>query len=612
MIRWKAVVPLVVLAAGWAVFSIFFLDFLVKRAIECGGTRAAGAKVEVGAVKVSLLKSSVLIQGLQVADRDDPWKNLFEIGAAEFDYAFEPLLEKKLLIREMSVQGLRWGTPRKTSGEWKPAPKKPSALAQMASNIPLPQTNLPDLKNLDWKSQVDPSRLQSLKQIEDAKAKAADFGKQWQDRIAALDVQSSVQQVESAAKAVSGLKVSGPQDLPRARQTLEDLKTAREALSAKLREADELKKSLDRELSSAKDSLRNAESLKDMDARAVMEKMNLPDLSARGIGRSLFGPVWISKLDTALQGIRLVRKYMPAKKDREAAAKLPPPARREGLTFTFPGRRALPKLLIEKISVAGSTEKTRGEADALEFSGTITGVTSDPALYGRPLEIALKGARQGTPLSCALRGTLDHTGDIAKDSFEISASGLDLSGRQFADSGPLSAKLRQGRADGTLKLTFAGEEIDAALSAKAGSLQFPASDAVGGIEGIISKALSGASSLSVRAQARGTSENLDFSVDTDIDELISKQFKSIVGGEVDKIKAQVSAQIEAQIAQRRKDAQAALDAQGQSALSKLGEKNALLGQQGGRLSSLTSSVEQQIKSQAGGALKDGLKGLFKP
>ena len=59
--RWKYVVPALVILIVLALFDIFFLDTLIRWGLIAGGQFAFGAKVEVTSVKTHLANLSIVI-----------------------------------------------------------------------------------------------------------------------------------------------------------------------------------------------------------------------------------------------------------------------------------------------------------------------------------------------------------------------------------------------------------------------------------------------------------------------------------------------------------------------------------------------------------------------
>lgn len=118
--RWKYFIPTVVITILIVLFSTFFLDMTLKSAIIAGGEMAFGAKVEVSNLKTTFKNLSIDIKGLKAANKDNVFTNLFEIDDIRFAVSPKPLLSMKLIVNEMSVDGVKWGTKRETSGALPP------------------------------------------------------------------------------------------------------------------------------------------------------------------------------------------------------------------------------------------------------------------------------------------------------------------------------------------------------------------------------------------------------------------------------------------------------------------------------------------------------------
>lgn len=121
IIRWSFLVTTAVIVALIIAFNILFLDKILKNIIISTTQPIVGAKVEIDYLKTNLKNCSIVINGFRCADKNDYFKNLIDIESTKFDIKFWPILRKKFIIDEMSVEGLRWQTARKTSGE---LPKK--------------------------------------------------------------------------------------------------------------------------------------------------------------------------------------------------------------------------------------------------------------------------------------------------------------------------------------------------------------------------------------------------------------------------------------------------------------------------------------------------------
>jgi len=112
--RWKFFIPFVVVVGVVTLFNILFLDVIIKKVLISAGESVFGAKVEVRYLRTGFSDLSVTIKDLSIADKDDVWKNLFETEKIRFALKPLPLLSAKFNIDEVSIEGMRFGTQRKT------------------------------------------------------------------------------------------------------------------------------------------------------------------------------------------------------------------------------------------------------------------------------------------------------------------------------------------------------------------------------------------------------------------------------------------------------------------------------------------------------------------
>lgn len=127
--RVKIVALLVTAAIVAAVIILFsmFKNTLVKKAVSSGGSAVFGALCEVGEVDFRPLEGYLSLQNLEIADKDNPWKNLVQIDSVISDFDLTMLLQGKFIVEDMSVTGIQIGTDRTTDGTWIPKEKTKKA-----------------------------------------------------------------------------------------------------------------------------------------------------------------------------------------------------------------------------------------------------------------------------------------------------------------------------------------------------------------------------------------------------------------------------------------------------------------------------------------------------
>jgi len=116
MIRKSTLIIVLVFVLLGAVAAYFIRDSYAERFIEWSAETVFEAKVEVDNFHYSIIGLNCSWDRLQIADKDDPWRNLIETGKAGFSVETRPLFWKRFVIKEMSLEGVRTGTSRTTSG----------------------------------------------------------------------------------------------------------------------------------------------------------------------------------------------------------------------------------------------------------------------------------------------------------------------------------------------------------------------------------------------------------------------------------------------------------------------------------------------------------------
>ncbi len=161
-LRWRLAILGAALLALW-----LGLNPLARRSLVSLGQRITGAKVEIGELSASLARTELALQDLQVADPDSPMENLFEARELTVSLESDSFLRRKLIVREGRIGGLRFNTPRTTSGALEKRPHR------------APHEN------------QGPSLLEK---------KLVEFGELWMERLAALlqqEVREEVEQLHS-------------------------------------------------------------------------------------------------------------------------------------------------------------------------------------------------------------------------------------------------------------------------------------------------------------------------------------------------------------------------------------------------------------------------------
>lgn len=617
--RWKALIPTVIVVALVALFFTFIFDGLLKRGIERVGAAANGAKVELDGLHTSFIHMDMTLTRLQVTDPANPMTNSVEIGALRFGLAPKPLSWKKFVVERAEITGIRTGTPRKTSGALPQsrreaqAKEEPSKIAQMgreAAGRLKEQYDPKDLIKLD--------NLASYKKIKEEKERIPRLAETWNQRLDSIKVEDDVKEARAFAESVKTAKFSGVQDIPKAKALLDQGKQIKENFERTQKNFNDLKTNLKTEIADAKNSLNEIRDLQKQDVENAVSKVK-GLLSVDGLTRGLIGPVWYGKIRTALHWFEKIRALVPQKK----AETPPPPPRMTGRFIHFPLRpeNRWPTFLLMKAGLSGQTSG----ASPLAYTGTLRDVSSDPKGLGRPITLEISGQKDNSPEALALTGQFNYTGDVPQEKVRMTYKGIALAGTELGDlGGPVAIGQGQGRIEADLTAT--GETIAGTIGFTANpvTLTHTLSADSAGNKGyqIMHDVLSGLHNLQIAVQVSDTITSPNFQINTNLDSEIKAAVKASASKEADALKAQLNARIEELVGKDKGELSALVDTKTGGATAKLNQKDQVV--QAARaelqkaLDDLAAKAKQSVPVPLPGAnSSDGkpslpnLKGLFK-
>ncbi len=449
--RWGGIVAFIIIVGLISGFNLLFLDGIIKRFIEERASLAAGARVDIGDLEFKIFGLSLDIRDLQVANPDRPMRNALQVGRLTFDLGAGPLLKKKVVIDRMNVVGLSWDTPRKTSGALparlrkKLAEKKTAettAEVGQAAQKRLEECVLPDFSALKELPKQSPEKLLAGTDLK-AVAFAADYRKKiaetrtaWEKRLAALPTK---EEVEKTLTELEKLKDQRPKDFTQLPAYLERINTAQKKIRDTQQSLISAQDDFQKDMNQLKSSLSDVEKFKEMDLKAVMGKLGIRIPSAEDLVCVLLGRETATKVNGAIAWYRKLNRFIPAGKGKEEKAKPEPVPRMVGVDVRFPIREGDPDFLLRRAEFSAQPG-TAGEAEKMRFTklaGEVRGLTTQPALYGKPTEFDLQGSLIGKIASAiSLNGQLDHRRTPVDDRIRLEVNGLKVEKGNTSSSAP--------------------------------------------------------------------------------------------------------------------------------------------------------------------------------
>lgn len=379
------------------------------------------------------------------------------------------------------------------------------------------------------------------------------------------------------------------------RTTLNLVKASRDRLAALRRDATAQMDSLRGQIS-ALDRARS------QDYAYARRLVKIPSLDPNDVSQAMFGRLALQRLVPQLALLRAAQQRIPPGMlpQRHEGPKR---ARMAGTTFIFPKAHTYPKLLVEfaegTFALAGRTTM------AGSYVGRLTGVTTEPAVYGRPLTFLVQrsGAVAG-PRDIRVAGSIDHTGAVPRDSATAHLVGVRL---PAADLGAVGARIDLSRGVLDLALARTGEQLrghwsvgtDSAVwsrlhdstGADTGSAARIGSRAW--LDGLVWRAVSSLRHVQIDAAVSGTLAAPRLDVSSNVGGEVSRALQQALKDEVSRAEAQVRARVDSLVGQQVAAARAKLAGLDTGPLKQLAADQE-------QLAAVQTQLEQRLRSLTGG------------
>jgi uncharacterized protein (TIGR03545 family) len=529
-IRWPGVIAFAAVTALLAAAWWLLVDGLVECAIERAGTQAVGAKVELAAADLTLFPIGLTLTGLEVTDPDAPMTNAVEVRRISFAMSGLQLLRRKIIVNEMAVDGVRFGTPRKASGAI--GTQEPSVVQKTAkTGFVLPSAQIPDVKDILTKEE-----LQSLKLAETLRADIQAEQDRWKRQVADLPDKAKfdgyrqrLDKVKSAGTGGLGGIVGGAGEAA----------AIRKDVAADVEKISTAKKTLESSLAQLRKRLDETTKAPEEDLRRLRDKYALSPEGLANISSALIAGPLGDRVEAALRWYARLQPYLQSGGERASNADAAKPLRGKGVDVRFKERAPLPDVLVRTATVGL-------DLSAGLVSGTISNITSDQPTLGAPTLFEFSGEKLAGMHSLRLNGEINRVDPARpRDAAALKTRGYRLSDLALSADDRLPVSVKEALADVDLKVDLRGEALDAGLVATLQSVQIttgtkPDTDAVAKA---VASALSDIKSLRVKADITGTVRQYEVRLSSDLDQVLKQALGRQMQTQVGKFERQLRAAI---------------------------------------------------------------------
>jgi uncharacterized protein (TIGR03545 family) len=590
--RWKAIGPLLLLLLVIGILVVLFAEPVARDTTEEVSTELLGTQVDVGRLDLLPRQASVDLGALQVADPFEPRRNLVEADRIVLKLNPEALAEKKLVVERFALQGMRFGTTRKTPAR----PVKGNGFAPQALravrawgqqfDVPILQlTPIDTIKQLV----LNPAQLGTVQAAQGLLARTDSTRQALEQGFKSVDVGGTV---DSARALADRLSKTDPRalGLDGTRQAIQSVQQSLKQLDASRKQVEGLQRNVTAGVKLLGTGVTNLDEARKRDYAFARSLLKLPSFAAPDIGSAFFGKVSIDRFQQALYWAELARHYMPpGLLPREDAG--PKRLRASGTTVRFPKERSWPAFLLQ----LGQVDFTL--ADGLlkgAYAATVQGVTSEPALYGKPMLVSAKRDAPGSVIAGLDVGAMvDHRTGSVRDSVSARLRGVQL---PSFDIPGLPFRIAPGTGAASLNFALRGDRLLGRWSIASDQVAW-ALDSAGGqrsdLEQLVWRVVSGLKQLDVNAQVSGTVKAPKLSVRSNLDDAIAQRLKAVIGEEVAKAEAMARAKVDSIVADKVEPVKQRVAAVQADATKRVADEQ-------GRLDKVEADLQAQLKRLTAG------------
>ena len=550
--RWKAIGPLLFFLAIVVLLVVVFAERIAHDTTEEASTELLGTQVDVGKLDLYPRESSVDLRALQIANPFALSHNLLEADEIRLKLNPTALAEKKLIIEQLSLKGMRFGNARKTPA--KPvkgggfAPQMLQTVLQWTEQFDVPLLSLTPIDTIRQLA-LDPTQLTTIKQAQALVDRTDSTRKALDQSFQQLDIR---QTLDSARALAESLSATEPKKLGLAgtRQAIQSVRKTLQDLDAAKKRVEQLERNTRAGVQLLGQGTEVLDEARQKDFAFAKSLLKLPSFAAPDIGSAFFGKVSIERFKQALYWAELAQTYMPP-------GLVPRPApgpqrlRASGHTIEFPKENNFPRFLLKQGNLDFSIGGTSAAQGA--YTATVRGLTSTPALYGRPAVINASRRAGGSTLAAIdVNAVIDHVTARTKDSASARLRGIqlpsfDIPGVPFrvepgTGSSNLDFSMKGGGAQLYGRWSIASQQVRWVADTTGRSLN--------DIERLVWRVIAGLSRLEVVAELGGTVASPRLSVRSNLDQAIADRLQAVIGEEVARAERVVRAKVDSLVAEK--------------------------------------------------------------
>ncbi len=456
--RWTYIIPRLLLVAMLWGFVAYGVDPLLRYSGIQALQSVTGAKADIGGLRTQFFPPSLTLDRVALASAGRPGKNLLEFDRLHLRLEPDSLSYRRFVVEEGRIDGLKFDTRRSDDGQLEkpaePVSEEPSWMTEKLTE--LGSEWLSDLTD-QVKAQLDPNLLETYR-----------TGTQIYDK---WDVH--FEELTTRAKALKPRVEQLKTQFENARegdtlQQIEQYIQVAERAEAVVLDVQQFRDDLKSIVPEVREDFTTLNEARVRDQEKVRHTLSLLKPDARRISQALLGKAMYVQIQQVLTWVQAAREYQS---DLHRQVR---PERSAGRDFEFASGTPAPDFLLKTLALSGQISVSE---ELMPFIATLSDVTEDPRLLGRPCVLRLQ-ADGSRPLQ--MKVTYDATSDVTRS--ELLADYRDTNAVPLRAGKPDKASLHAtlGDLNWAIRLSLIEDQIDGQidLHSRIADLVFQATDDV--------------------------------------------------------------------------------------------------------------------------------------
>ncbi|MGC9386481.1 MAG: TIGR03545 family protein [Hydrogenovibrio sp.] len=609
-IRWSGLGILGLVVALVFAISYFSFTAVLKNQLETLGSKAWGAKIEIGSLHVGILPISVGLRDLQVTDPDQPMENLMVLERISASLNLYHLVVGRTVIEEVHFTGLALHQPRETSGALTNAAVSESATAVGRAadrlGLKMPTVALPDPQAILAREKLD--TLEAAKRIQ---TQLNDIDQAWSNLQKDLPTEAQLRDYQKRFEALTQGENDAKTLLAKKDDILK-LQAELESQKATLEKAQDL---LLNRLPKVQQDVVALKDLPEKDYRRLMSKYSLDSSGLSNATYLLFGPQIQYWTDQGLNWYRKLEPFIARLREMQAsyqadASETSAPERALGTDVAFTEYDPQPDFIVKEINGSGTL-------DWGDLVFHLRQVTFDHPASRLPVLFEIFGQPKGATAKQSLRiigesNFIDPQAPL--NQARISWPGYAVSNWRLSGDATLPVVMQQGVVDIDGSVSLVGvDEVNAKVDMAFQKVTLDVSETDSKeVQRYVAPLFDDVKTFTVKTQVSGDVLAPKIQARSDLDKILSGAFKKVVGQELQQLKSQFKGQINERLQQELTPINAQLK-------GLLGEQAQLKADADTLEKILNYDIEalakeqaqQQVEKEAKKAVGDQLKNLLK-